>query len=179
MPPIRYPAPATSVEQVRARKKTRGLSTADHLLYRSFLAPSGCWEWAVARQPNGYGRVTTGGRAQLVHRVAYREFVGPIPDGMVVDHLCSNRACINPAHLRVCSQQENLTAPHSLSPPALNARQTHCKRGHEFTPENTYTSPAGKRTCRECAAMHEAERWADPVRKARILERDRARKRAR
>ncbi len=79
----------------------------------------------------------------MAHRVAYELAIGPVPDGLVVDHLCFNRACVRPGHLEPVTQQENV----------MRAR-THCRKGHEFTPENTYVRPGGtggiQRICRTC-----------------------------
>lgn len=90
----------------------------------------GCWEWQAFRH-KGYGRFLLGGPTRA-HRVAYEILNGPIPDGMVIDHLCRNKGCVNPTHLEAVSQWENMQRHYSL--------QTHCIRGHEFTPENN-TAP--------------------------------------
>lgn len=97
-----------------------------------------CWLWRGYIMPSGYGQRQN----RLVHRVAYEELVGPIPDGLQLDHLCRVRHCLNPAHL------EPVT-------PAVNTRRgsrataTHCRNGHEYTPENT-RRPEGSRRCRQC-----------------------------
>lgn len=88
-------------------------------------------------------------RTAKVHRVVYEALVGPIPDGMVIDHLCRQPSCVNPAHLEPVTRRENVLR--GLTLPAANARKTHCKHGHEFTPENTYLFPTGTRGCRTCA----------------------------
>lgn len=105
---------------------------------------SDCVEWSGHRDRDGYGK-SNGKRA---HRVAYEREVGPIPDGLQLDHLCRNRACVNVAHLEPVAPREN-TLRSPIAPAAMNARKTHCLRGHEFTPENTYPQPGG-RMCREC-----------------------------
>ena len=109
-----------------------------------------CWAWTEYRNVKGYGVFSTWKRkfgSELVHRVSYMLHVGPIPRGITVDHLCFNRACVRPDHLQLLSQQENASRQRK-------ALATHCNRGHEFTPENTYayTWPGkrGKRQCRTC-----------------------------
>jgi hypothetical protein len=85
------------------------------------------------------------GRVVTIHRAAWELYVGPIPDGSVLDHLCRNRACFRPDHLEPVTHQENIIRGH-----ALRAPKAECRHGHPKTDENTYTSPAGKRHCRPC-----------------------------
>lgn len=108
-----------------------------------------CWNWlgATSDKRGGYGRVwrPRSRRHAYAHRVAYELEVGPIPDGLVIDHLCRNRTCVNPAHMEPVTFQENINR--GIASPI----KTHCIRGHEFTPENTRQTPS-KRTCRACVA---------------------------
>ena len=109
-----------------------------------------CWEWEADLSAGGYGRFNTGRRVEATHRVAYKLLVGPIPAKMQLDHLCRNRVCCNPDHLEIVTQQENIRRGYGIS--AVNARKTHCKRGHEFTPENIYCPPSreNERSCLKC-----------------------------
>lgn len=112
--------------------------------------PTGCVEFTGALDSLGYARVIKDSRSQMVHRLAYELCVGPIPDGLTIDHLCRNRACVNPGHLEPVTHRENVLR--SNNPAAINARKTHCKHGHEFTEENTLVSKNGRnRQCRKCA----------------------------
>jgi hypothetical protein len=84
----------------------------DGKTYRRFLAKvqqsSGCWEWTAVKNRDGYGRLRVNGRMVLAHRVAYTFFIGEIPEGMVIMHLCNNPGCVNPVHLRIGTQAENI-----------------------------------------------------------------------
>ncbi len=105
---------------------------------------SECWLWTAARYPNGYGTIRidgTPGRMVSAHRLAYEKLIGPIPEGLEIDHLCRQRSCVNPAHLEPVTHAENVRR--------MGAAITHCKRGHEFTPENTRRHE-GRRRCRAC-----------------------------
>jgi hypothetical protein len=124
---------------------------------------TGCWEWTANTDPRGYGRIKVGGRngqKAKAYRVSYELAYGPIPEGLTIDHLCRVRHCINPAHLEAVPMVVNTLR--GISVPAINARKTHCIRGHEFTPENTYRSTNGRggtgRGCRACLRKYDAGR---------------------
>lgn len=115
-----------------------------------------CWPWRGSVGTHGYGQHMINTKNRRAHRVAYELVFGPIPSGLTLDHLCRNKRCVNPAHLEPVTVQENIRR--SDCPSALNARKTHCKRGHEFTPATTYITPAGSRQCRKCQAVRDAKR---------------------
>jgi hypothetical protein len=103
---------------------------------------NGCWNWTGQKVNWGYGVVTIARRKYAVHRVFYEIFVGPIPDGMMVDHMCRNRLCQNPDHMQVVTPRENV---------ALGGlRKTHCPQGHEYAGDNLVRTPEGDRRCRTC-----------------------------
>lgn len=109
---------------------------------------TGCWVWTASlRNKKGYGNYTQGGKSVSAHRAAYEMHVGEIPEGMVIDHLCRNRLCVNPAHLEAVTTRENILRGAGIA--AKNAVKTHCLRGHEYTPENAIRNPGGK-SCRQC-----------------------------
>ena len=113
--------------------------------------PSACWEW-VGYGSDGYGHAWYEGKKWTAHRLMWTVLVGEIPEGLQVDHLCRNRRCVNPDHLEPVTQQENIRRGMTGKLNHRNTAKTHCKRGHEFTPDNTYIRPNGARNCRACAA---------------------------
>lgn len=113
---------------------------------------SGCWLWLAAHDRNGYGFISVAGKQYRAHRVAYEAYRGPIPSGLVIDHLCRNPACVNPNHLEAVSVRENTLR--GVSPAAHAARQTVCKRGHSMEGENLGRDYRGRRFCRSCQRMH-------------------------
>ena len=125
----------------------------------------GCWLWTGAT--NGrYGHMGRGGRGAghvYVHRLAYELLVGPIPEGLTIDHLCENPLCVNPAHLTVATQYDNNMRGQSAA--ARNARKTCCPQGHTYDDENTYIAPGtGDRRCRTCDKARERARVRAPSR---------------
>lgn len=135
----------------------------DRLLSHRILAPNGCWLFDGCTS-SGYGYVRSAdGRSITTHRASYEHFVGPIPQGMHLDHLCHNRdlscpggecehrRCFNPGHLAPVTPGENArTSPTTTA--SKYAARTHCKHGHEFTPENTRWD-GRTRVCRACGRM--------------------------
>lgn len=98
-----------------------------------------CIEWEGHIDKDGYGRLNN---RTLAHRKAWEDANGPIPKGLVIDHLCRNRRCHNVNHLEVVTTKENVLR--GVGPTAQNARKTHCYRGHPFTPENTAKTATGR-----------------------------------
>lgn len=130
----------------------------DRLLRRAVYATSGCLEWTGCLTPDGYGQIKVAGRLTLTHRVSYEHFMGPVPDGLQLDHLCRNRACCNPLHLEAVTVRENVLR--GVSPVAHRAAQTHCIHGHAFDEENTYLWRGTKRQCKTCKRARDRQRRA-------------------
>ena len=115
-----------------------------------FYGDSPCWEWVGCIHPvTGYGQFKFGGHLSNPHRFAYSYFIGTIPTGLEVDHLCRTRHCCNPMHLEAVTVQENRKR--------RNMHQTYCKNGHPFTPDNTYLRNTKTRACRMCNAIRQRE----------------------
>jgi hypothetical protein len=131
---------------------------SEKLWRRIHVVPqTGCWLWTGSINRDGYGLIwskTKGGcgkKGRVAHRVFYEILKEAIPRETEIDHLCRIRNCCNPDHLEAVSHRENFdrsTARKGLS------RKTHCIRGHEYNPQNTYLSPKGVRACRICRTIN-------------------------
>lgn len=121
--------------------------------------PSACWQWVGATW-KGYGQVNIDGRLYKAHRLAYALLLGDPPIDRQLDHLCRNTGCVNPDHLRIVSNRENGVAGYSTA--GINARKTHCIRGHAFDDLNTiiivYRGTVARR-CRRCENAAQARRY--------------------
>ena len=121
-----------------------------------FEPMSGCWLWIAALSPYGYAAFSVGGRAGRMvpgHRWSYEHFVGPIPEGLTLDHLCRVRGCVNPWHLEPVTRGENVMR--GFGPAAIAARATHCQRGH-LKSESMVSNGPRKRTCGPCRELRKA-----------------------
>lgn len=111
----------------------------------------GHWSLKAGKNNGGYTYFWNGEKMVTSMRFAYELLIGPIPDGLVPDHVCRVRWCCNPAHAEITTQGENVRrgdAPRLSRERAL--AMTHCAQGHELTPENTYPRPDGLRRCLTC-----------------------------
>ncbi len=107
-----------------------------------------CWLWTGCTAGRGYGLFGVNRKLVRPHRYAYELLVGPIPEGLQIDHLCPNRGCVNPAHLRAVTAKVNILGGNGVG--AINARKTHCRKGHPYDKANTRVNKLGYRSCRTC-----------------------------
>lgn len=131
---------------------------AAQLLANKFSRSDSCWIWRGRLNDSGYGVVDANRRVWRAHRLSLVAAGRDIPPGKMVDHTCRVRACVNPNHLRVVDARTN-TIENSASIAALNARKTHCKRGHPYSPENTritFSKGTPQRDCLTCARESKA-----------------------
>lgn len=110
-----------------------------------------CWLWIGSKGSRGYGQMWNGKRVVAAHRLAYEWFVGPIPAGLTIDHICQNPPCVRPEHLQAITMIDNILL-------GSKAQNTHCPKGHPFSEENTFYINLS-RSCRICKRKSDNRQW--------------------
>lgn len=125
------------------------MKTLEERFWEKVDCSGDCWEWTASKDGRGYGQFHISGANYRAHRVAYELSVGEIPEGLDLDHLCMNKACVNPSHLEPVTRKENIAR--------WGATVTHCPKGHEYSEDNIYWD-AGYKKCKICVKARSKER---------------------
>lgn len=131
-----------------------GLTTSERIKALSIEREGGCWIWQRSTTRNGYPRIRVGGRTRLAHRVAYETFIGPIPDGLHIDHTCFQSLCVNPAHLEAVTQAENNRRSWQagrVTTDKAQAAHVSASKVRQFCRRGSHRWVAGQKQCGECA----------------------------
>lgn len=138
--------------------KTKGrprVSVADRYHSRYDIDPvTECWVWNKGRFSSGYGALYVGSNNKPAHRIGYELLIGPIPEGLELDHLCRNRPCVNPWHMEAVTHEENVRRGEAFN--AIANFNNVCVRGHQLTDWNVYVKRDGRRQCKACHKAREA-----------------------
>jgi hypothetical protein len=120
-----------------------------------FTISDGCWQWTAALDSYGYPQIWCNHRVQYAHRVMYELFIGPIPEGLQLDHLCRNPKCVRPDHLEPVTMAENIARGWATGEHVRwQRKKTECPQGHPYDEANTYICKTGRRHCRACARAY-------------------------
>jgi hypothetical protein len=164
----------------------------ERFLKRVRISMSGCWQMTGCHDRDGYAQFHRDKKNSKAHRISYEWYKGKIPDGLTIDHLCKNKGCVNPDHLEAVTIQENgrrhnaagykkwwaqlsdekrqdfinnVSVKASQKAATIKKAATHCRRGHKWKPDTTYTAPNGQRRCNVC--------FADVQKRARLKAKER------
>lgn len=151
---------------MKSKRLGRGATITMRFCGKIVMAPGGdgCWEWNGAKTNEGYGKIRVNGRLLLAHRYGYLRFVGPIADGLQLDHLCRNPGCVNPDHLEPVTGRENTARGLNRSVTVARHRaRTHCRRGHPLSGANLgigdrYNGTPNYRVCLTCRKANRRRR---------------------
>ena len=139
-------------KRLAAQGRLPPLATVEDRFWGSTDKSDSCWLWTGTLDTCGYGQIKSKGKTLKAHRFAYELLVGPIPDGLQLDHLCRVRNCVNPDHLEPVTQTENVRRGTSFA--VEHAAKTHCPQGHPYEGDNLYIIPTtGSRSCKACHAV--------------------------
>jgi hypothetical protein len=132
----------------------------DRIATKVAFTADGCLEWVAFVEHSGYARIWLNRKNVMAHRAVYEYHFGPIPAGLVIDHLCRNKRCVRPEHLEAVTNSENVLR--GVGPSVVReaaAARTHCKSGHPFDDSNLYVFPDGTRTCLTCKRQRAREHY--------------------
>jgi len=153
--------------------RRREASALQRFCAKVSITPGRCWEWQGSLR-RGYGRIKIDGHYVPAHVFSYETFIGTVPKGLRLDHLCRNRACVNPLHVEPVTHIENVRRGDAGKHTALKERaKAHCPKGHPYSPENTYVTPKGWRKCRICRREQQRRSYQKPEVKAGYTRRQR------